>query len=110
MPFDLDKDMVAALVNPFGIAALQADSFDDVEFSCALSKEDACRLPGCGEDLGGDDFQVVMQNIGGREMYPFRDSHIAVVGNTYRLADRDIGLRQYVDRVHHERIALPVAD
>src|ERR1700719_2645181 len=94
MALDLDKDMIAVGVDPLGITALQANAFDDVEFSRSLAKEDAGRLPGCSQDLGGEDIQIVVQNVGCREMHPLDDLHVAVVGNARGLAHRQISLLQ----------------
>src|SRR5271165_2548814 len=106
---DLDKDMIAVGVDPFGIIPLQANAFDDVEFSRALAKVDAGRLPGCGQDFRGEDIQIVVQDIGARKMHPLGDLHVAVVGNARGLAHRQIGLRQHTDGFDDERAALPMA-
>ena len=43
-------------------------------------------------------------------MDSFDDMHVAVVRHTDRFIDREIGLRQQRDGVHHQRLSLPVSN
>src|SRR4051812_22854 len=110
MTRDLDKDMVSVRVDPLGIIALQAHAFHDVEFSRPLTKEDACGLPRRGQDMGSQNLEIVMQDVGLRQMHSLDDFHVAVVGNAHSLAHRQISLRQNVHGLHDQRVALPMAD
>ena len=80
----------------FGVVALHADAFDDVELARALTEEDARRLPRLGQDLRRDDFQIDVQDVLVGEMDALDHVHVAVVRHAGGFADGERRLRQDV--------------
>ena len=77
--FDRCIDRVAVGVDRLLERSFQADPFDDVELAGPLPEEDARRLPGPGQQLGGCDLQIVVQHVRSFDMDALHDVEVAVV-------------------------------
>src|SRR5712691_8955568 len=106
----IDENGIAVLVGLFDMVTLEANAFDDVELPRPLPEKYPRRLPGFGQNLGGDDFEVDVQYVFVGKVYALDDPHVAVVRHARGLADGDKGLRANANRVDDERVSLPVAD
>ncbi len=102
--------MVTILILCFPVVALLTYTLDDIELARALAEEDACGVPGLGEDLGRGNLELHVQDILVGQIDAFKDVHVSVIRHADRLADRERRLRQDVDGVDDKRVALPMAD
>src|SRR5450631_1419617 len=105
-----NEDVVAELILPRGKVFLSAFTFGNLIMTLGIATEDSRRFPACVQDLRRGYFEVVVKNVRLRQMQPFEDVHVAIVGYADRLADRNIGLRRDRDGVDHQRVAVPMPD
>src|SRR5450631_3295177 len=101
---------VAIFIDLRGKVTLQTNAFDDIKFSRPLPEKYSRGFPRFGKHLGRDDFEVVVQYVLALQVYAFDDAHVTVVRDRRGFANSNEGLRGYADRVHDQRIALPMAD
>src|ERR1700678_1520678 len=79
-------------------------------FLGSLPEQKARGFPRLWKHVRRDDLKVVPQDIRLLQANTLDHVKVAIVRYTDGFAHGNIRLGQYSDRVHHQRIALPVAD
>lgn len=109
-PLGWNKYGISLAVGRLGKIALQALAFGDIELRTSLAVEDSRGLPRAGEQVRRNDLKIVVQAIGTGQMDVLDHVQITVIGKTYPFADGQKRLGIYADGIHHQCIALPMAD